>query len=206
MEITIKHKIFTSEGDKTLSINKKVDSGSFVRVSGSSGVGKTTFFKIMAGLIAPDYGYLQTDDKLLLDTSNRVFLTPQKRGVAIMFQNYALFPNMTVRENIVYAQQVKDLAVVDGLLERLDLKMLENVLPTKLSGGQQQRVALARTLVQKADIVLLDEPVSAVDAGMRQVMIAEIFRFHQLSGATFFVISHHEEDFRTVADNILVID
>ena len=112
-----------------------------------------------------------------------------------MFQNYALFPNMTVKQNIAFAQTEKDENIVDELLEKFALKTFENTSPSKLSGGQQQRVALARTLAQNAEIVLLDEPFSAVDIAMRKVMLNELLEFNKNNNSTFFVISHSEEEF-----------
>lgn len=165
IEIQIRHQIFTSSGNKFLEVNERISEGSFVHVSGDSGIGKTTFFKILSGLVVPDFGFIKLNDKILLDTANKIFLPPQKRNISLMFQNYALFPNMTVRQNIVFAQTEKDENIVDELLENFALKTFENTSPSKLSGGQQQRVALARTLAQNAEIVLLDEPISAGNAG-----------------------------------------
>ena len=122
-----------------------------------------------------------------------------------MFQNYALFPNMTVKQNIAFAQKDKNPDIMDYYLEKFNLKILENVFPSKLSGGQQQRVALARTLVQNAEIILLDEPLSAVDASLRQSMMEEILKINQNQGSTIFMISHNEREFQNVSLNNLII-
>lgn len=195
IEIQIRHQIFTSSGNKFLEVNERISEGSFVHVSGDSGIGKTTFFKILSGLVVPDFGFIKLNDKILLDTANKIFLPPQKRNISLMFQNYALFPNMTVKQNIAFAQTEKDENIVDELLEKFALKTFENTSPSKLSGGQQQRVALARTLAQNAEIVLLDEPISAVDIAMRKVMLNELLEFNKNNNSTFFVISHSEEEF-----------
>lgn len=195
IEIQIKHQIFTSSGNKFLEVDERISEGSFVHVSGDSGIGKTTFFKILSGLVVPDFGFIKLNDKILLDTANKIFLPPQKRNISLMFQNYALFPNMTVKQNIAFAQTEKDDNIVDELLENFALKTFENTSPSKLSGGQQQRVALARTLAQNAEIVLLDEPFSAVDIAMRKVMLNELLEFNKNNNSTFFVISHSEEEF-----------
>ena len=205
IEIQIRHQIFTSSGNKFLEVNERISEGSFVHVSGDSGIGKTTFFKILSGLVVPDFGFIKLNDKILLDTANKIFLPPQKRNISLMFQNYALFPNMTVRQNIVFAQTEKDENIVDELLENFALKTFENTSPSKLSGGQQQRVALARTLAQNAEIVLLDEPISAVDIAMRKVMLNELLEFNKNNNSTFFVISHSEEEFESVSSNVLII-
>lgn len=195
IEIQIRHQIFTSSGNKFLEVDERISEGSFVYVSGDSGIGKTTFFKVLSGLVDPDFGFIKLNDKILLDTANKIFLPPQKRNISLMFQNYALFPNMTVKQNIAFAQTEKDENIVDELLENFALKTFENTSPSKLSGGQQQRVALARTLAQNAEIVLLDEPFSAVDIAMRKVMLNELLEFNTNNNSTFFVISHSEEEF-----------
>ena len=195
IEIQIRHQIFTSSGNKFLEVDERISEGSFVHVSGDSGIGKTTFFKVLSGLVVPDFGFIKLNDKILLDTANKIFLPPQKRNISLMFQNYALFPNMTVKQNIAFAQTEKDENIVDELLEKFALKTFENISPFKLSGGQQQRVALARTLAQNAEIVLLDEPFSAVDIAMRKVMLNELLEFNKNNNSTFFVISHSEEEF-----------
>lgn len=200
MEINIQHKLLTSDGYTSLLVKETIPEGSFVAVFGKSGIGKTSLFNIIAGFLKPDAGYVKTKDKVLVDRAKNLFLPAQKRDVALMFQNYALFPNMTVRQNIAFAQKEKNDQAISDLIARFDLKTLEHQLPSKLSGGQQQRVALARTLAQKASIVLLDEPLSAVDAAMRQIMKQEIARFHQQHKATVFVISHNEEEFADLSD------
>lgn len=197
IEIQIRHQIFTSSGNKFLVVDERISEGSFVHVSGDSGIGKTTFFKVLSGLIVPDFGFIKLNDKILLDTANKIFLPPQKRNISLMFQNYALFPNMTVKQNIAFAQTEKYENIVDELLEKFALKTFENTSPSKLSGGQQQRVALARTLAQNAEIVLLDEPFSAVDIAMRKVMLNELLEFNKNNNSTFFVISHSEEEFES---------
>ena len=197
IEIQIRHQIFTSSGNKFLEVDERISEGSFVHVSGDSGIGKTTFFKVLSGLVVPDFGFIKLNDKILLDTANKIFLPPQKRNISLMFQNYALFPNMTVKQNIAFAQTEKDENIVDELLEKFALKTFENRSPSKLSGGQQQRVALARTLAQNAEIVLLDEPFSAVDIAMRKVMLNELLEFNNNNNSTFFVISHSEEEFES---------
>ena len=205
IELNIKHQIFTSFGSKFLEVSEMIEKGSFIHISGDSGIGKTTFFKILAGIITPDFGFIKVNNSILLDTENRIFLPAQKRNISIMFQNYALFPNMTVKQNIAFAQKDKNPEIIDYYLEKFNLKILENVFPSKLSGGQQQRVALARTLVQNAEIILLDEPLSAVDASLRQSMMEEILKINQNQGSTIFMISHNEREFQNVSLINLII-
>lgn len=205
IELNIKHQIFTSFGSKFLEVSEMIEKGSFIHISGDSGIGKTTFFKILAGIITPDFGFIKVNNSILLDTENRIVLPAQKRNISIMFQNYALFPNMTVKQNIAFAQKDKNPDIIDYYLEKFNLKILENVFPSKLSGGQQQRVALARTFVQNAEIILLDEPLSAVDASLRQSMMEEILKINQNQGSTIFMISHNEREFQNVSLNNLII-
>ena len=205
IELNIKHQIFTSFGSKFLEVSEMIEKGSFIHISGDSGIGKTTFFKILAGIITPDFGFIKVNNSILLDTENRIVLPAQKRNISIMFQNYALFPNMTVKQNIAFAQKDKNPDIIDYYLEKFNLKILENVFPSKLSGGQQQRVALARTLVQNPEIILLDEPLSAVDASLRQSMMEEILKINQNQGSTIFMISHNEREFQNVSLINLII-
>ncbi|MCY1661011.1 ATP-binding cassette domain-containing protein [Chryseobacterium sp. SL1] len=205
IEIHIKHQIFTSSGNRILEVNEQIEAGSMVHVSGDSGIGKTVFFKIMAGLLAPDFGVIKMNDRTILDTSSRIFLPPQKRNISLMFQNYALFPHMTVRQNIAFAQKETDPKKIDYLLDTFNLGNFEHVFPSKLSGGQQQRIALARALVQNAEIVLLDEPLSAVDPLMRKVMMDEIVSSKD-EGSTVLITSHNEEELNGVLCEKLIIE
>jgi len=206
IEIKIKHTILISGGQKILDIDQKIPEESLVLVKGNSGIGKTTFFKILAGLIVPDFGLIKLNNKILLDTENNICFSPQKRNISLMFQNYALFPNMTVKQNIAFAQKEKNEKNIDEILEKFDLKTFENTLPSKLSGGQQQRVALARTLAQNASIVLLDEPFSAVDLSIKKAMIDEIINVKRSTNSICFIISHNETELDTIPHFILNIE
>jgi len=205
IEINIKHQIFTSSGNQFLEINEQFEKGNIIHVSGDSGIGKTTFFKIISGLITPDSGLIIVNNTVLTNTKGKTFLPPQKRDIALMFQHYALFPNMTVKKNIEFAQKKKDEEIINHLLKIFNLENLENTVPSRLSGGQQQRVALARTLVQNARVVLLDEPFSAVDPSMRKIMKEEIVKTSINQGSTFFIISHNENEFEDYAHKKMVI-
>ena len=109
MKIDIKHRIFTSDGYKTLSIKEEINEKYIVEVVGQSGIGKTTFFRILSGLLVPDYGVISIGNKVILDTKNKINIPPQRREIALMFQDYALFPNMSVEENIQFAQNKKNI-------------------------------------------------------------------------------------------------
>ncbi len=194
MKIDIKHRIFTSDGYKTLSIKEEINEKYIVEVVGQSGIGKTTFFRILSGLLVPDYGVISIGNKVILDTKNKINIPPQRREIALMFQDYALFPNMSVEENIQFAQKKKNILRINELLNVFDLELFKDKKIQKLSGGQQQRVALARTLAQEAGIILLDEPFSAVDKEMRKKMRTEILKYQQEKEAIVFFISHQQDE------------
>ena len=194
MKIDIKHRIFTSDGYKTLSIKEEINEEYIVEVVGQSGIGKTTFFRILSGLLVPDYGVISIGNKVILDTKNKINIPPQRREIALMFQDYALFPNMSVEENIQFAQKKKNILRIKELLNVFDLELFKDKKIQKLSGGQQQRVAPARTLAQEAGIILLDEPFSAVDKEMRKKMQTEILKYQQEKEAIVFFISHQQDE------------
>lgn len=194
MKIDIKHRIFTSDGYKTLSIKEEINEKYIVEVVGQSGIGKTTFFRILSGLLVPDYGVISIGNKVILDTKNKINIPPQRREIALMFQDYALFPNMSVEENIQFAQNKKNILRIKELLNVFDLELFKDKKIQKLSGGQQQRVALARTLAQEEGIILLDEPFSAVDKEMRKKMQTEILKYQQEKEAIVFFISHQQDE------------
>lgn len=194
MKIDIKHRIFTSDGYKTLTIKEEINEKYIVEIVGQSGIGKTTFFRILSGLLVPDYGVISIGNKVILDTKNKINIPPQRREIALMFQDYALFPNMSVEENIQFAQNKKNILRIKELLKIFDLELFKDKKIQKLSGGQQQRVALARTLAQEAGIILLDEPFSAVDKEMRKKMRTEILKYQQEKEAIVFFISHQQDE------------
>ncbi len=194
MKIDIKHRIFTSDGYKTLTIKEEINEKYIVEVVGQSGIGKTTFFRILSGLLVPDYGVISIGNKVILDTKNKINIPPQRREIALMFQDYALFPNMSVKENIQFAQKKKNILRINELLKVFDLELFKDKKIQKLSGGQQQRVALARTLAQEVGIILLDEPFSAVDKEMRKKMQTEILKYQQEKEAIVFFISHQQDE------------
>ena len=152
-------------------VNKTVKEGALVQLSGLSGIGKTTLFRILAGLIKPDRGFFCVGDKILLNTEKNINLPPQQRNIALMFQEYALFPNMTVWENIAFAQKQKDPAYISQLLENFKMEQLKNRKVTQLSGGQQQRLAFARILLRNPKLIFLDEATSSLDSILEHKII-----------------------------------
>lgn len=130
---------------------------------------------------------------------------PQKRNIAYMFQDFALFPNMTVEENIRFAQKTKDTKNIERLIDIFGLNNLEKVRPTKLSGGQKQRVALARALAMEPSILLLDEPLSAIDWQMREALQDEILKAHKYMGGISIMVTHDREEARKMGDRIICL-
>lgn len=205
--IDIEYRILTSEGSRILSVQTELPENQLICISGPSGIGKTTLLRMIAGLTKPDRGIIQVGDRIFYDSLNNINLSPQKRNIGFMFQDYALFPNMTVEENISFAQnKVKDKAWVDTLIKSYGLDALRNQKPDKLSGGQKQRTALARTLAKKADLLLLDEPLSSVDSTMRIKLQNEILKTHAVFGSTTIVVSHDQDEVNKMAQCVLYME
>lgn len=205
--IDIEYRILTSEGSRILSVQTELPENQLICISGPSGIGKTTLLRMIAGLTKPNRGIIQVGDRIFYDSLNNINLSPQKRNIGFMFQDYALFPNMTVEENISFAQnKVKDKAWVDTLIKSYGLDALRNQKPDKLSGGQKQRTALARTLAKKADLLLLDEPLSSVDSTMRIKLQNEILKTHAVFGSTTLVVSHDQDEVNKMAQCVLYME
>lgn len=181
--------------------------GELLALSGPSGSGKTTILRILAGLEKRAQGRLEFQGELWQDTAKGVFLVPQQRSIGVVFQDYALFPNMRVEQNLRFAlAKNEDDSFVAELLEVMDLRELKNAYPRELSGGQQQRVALARALVRRPKLLLLDEPLSALDATMRDHLQRFIREIHERYRLTTLLISHHPEEIQRLADRVLCLE
>ena len=199
--------------DDKLTLNKvsfDVYDGEFLSILGPSGCGKTTILRILIGLLKPDSG------KVLKDGVDITKEHPSKRGMGIVFQNYALFENMTVLENVEYALKIrkenKSLEAkkvlrekVMEMIEHMDLLEHVNKKPSELSGGQQQRVAIARTLVMNPDIILFDEPMSALDAATRLSLRKVLKDIQKDFGTTMIYITHDQEEAFAMSDRIMVM-
>ena len=146
LELDVKKKMHTTEGERYLEFSDKINQGEFICLVGHSGCGKSTLLRMLAGLTDPDEGNIKYGEDIWFDKKSSKNLEPQKRHIAYMFQDFALFPNMTVEQNIMFAQSTVNKDTVKELINIFGLNNLEKVKPTKLSGGQKQRVALARAL------------------------------------------------------------
>jgi molybdate transport system ATP-binding protein len=191
ISINITKKLDTAEGTIEAHFELEIDAQEFITLFGSSGAGKTTLMRMIAGLEKPKSGTIIVNNEVWFDSNKRINLTPQKRSVGFVFQDYALFPTMSVKENLLFAaendEQRKN---VDQLIEMIELTSLANRLPYSLSGGQKQRVALARALVRQPKILLLDEPLSALDPSMRQKLQNELALIHKQFKVTTLLVSH----------------
>jgi molybdate transport system ATP-binding protein len=206
ISIHIEKMMLTANGKMNLAINTEIKMGELVALFGASGAGKTTLLRILAGLVKPDKGLVKFGNMVWFDSGNRINIPPQSRNISLMFQDYALFPNMTVEENIQFAQPQKDKNTVDELLSIFGMSAFRKHKPNGLSGGQKQRVALARALARKPQLLLLDEPLSALDAEMRSSLQNEIYQAHQLLGATSIMVSHDLNEVFRLASNVLCIE
>ncbi len=206
IEIQVRKKIHTSEGNKMLEIDIQIPEHEFVSVFGKSGVGKTTILRMIAGLTYPDSGTIKVNDEIWFDSKAKINLKPQRRNIGFVFQDYALFPNMTVKEHLLFAQPTISKLDVSALLDVFHLKGLCNRKPAKLSGGQQQRLAVARAFARKPQILLLDEPLSALDFETRLILQDEIFLAHKNFKATTLLVSHDVEEVTKLSDFVYVID
>lgn len=178
---------------------------------GASGCGKSLTLKCIAGIETPDKGKIVVDDVVLFDSERKINLSPQQRRTGLMFQNYALFPNMTVLQNIRSGasretDKKKREAAVASVLESFGLTELKNRLPHQLSGGQQQRVALARILVSNPRILLLDEPFSALDNHLRFRLEREVRKVIREFGKTVVLVSHDRDEVFRMSDSIAIMD
>ena len=187
-------------------------SGEFVCLLGPSGCGKTTTLRMIAGLERPDSGEIFCGDQTYFSSNTGEYLKTEKRNLGLMFQSYALWPHMTVFQNIVFGLDMKNVSSSekDKRFEELEklfqLKNLKNRYPSELSGGQQQRVALARMLAVNPNLLLLDEPLSNLDSNLRLEMRAELKRLHQTLGCTIIFVTHDQMEAMTLATSIAVMN
>ncbi|XAK02208.1 sulfate/molybdate ABC transporter ATP-binding protein [Campylobacter coli] len=201
IKIDIKLPINTAKGKKQLELNTCLKANEITAIFGESGAGKTTLLKIIAGLIKPEFGRIEVGDELWLDTQKNINLAIQKRKIGFVFQDYALFPNMSVKENISYAATSKQ--KVEELLSLMNLENLAKNYPKNLSGGQAQRVALARALAREPQILLLDEPLSALDFKMRSFLQDELVKILQHFKITTLLVSHDLAEIYKLSHRIL---
>ncbi|MDP2372224.1 ABC transporter ATP-binding protein [Reyranella sp.] len=200
--VTKRYGTFAAAEDVDLSVTQ----GEFVTILGPSGSGKTTLLSLIAGLNRPTSGRIFIGGR---DVTNA---TAQERNIGLVFQSYALFPHMSVLENVLFPLGVRKIGGVEAnrlardALKLVRLDGLENRRPTQLSGGQQQRVALARAVVFKPDILLLDEPLGALDRKLREELQVELKQLQRTLGVTTLLVTHDQEEALSLSDRIMVLD
>jgi len=199
--IDINKKLHGSSGVMDLAVDLEIREGDFVALAGQSGSGKTTLLRILAGLEEAK-GSIKVADEIWQDA--KICLKPQSRGIGFVFQDYALFPNMTVEENLLFV--AKDKALASHLLEVTGLWSLKNRMPNTLSGGQQQRVSLCRALMNRPKVLLMDEPLSALDPRMRTKLQHEILALHKEFGTTTVLVSHDPSEIYRLAGRVIVLN
>ncbi|MGB5376998.1 ATP-binding cassette domain-containing protein, partial [Muriicola sp.] len=207
INLSFQKQLKATEGTFELNIDLVIPKGTFITLYGPSGAGKTSFLRILAGLLMPDKGCIIVEDIPWYHSEKKISLSAQKRNIGYVFQDYALFPNMTVKENLKFAQrkgQQRDL--IPELLEVMELTELENRTPDTLSGGQKQRVALARALVQEPDLLLLDEPLAALDSQMSNKLQDHILKAHKTYGLTTILVSHDLGEIVKLTDTVVVME
>ena len=205
--VNITKRLDTAEGSINAHFELTINDGEFLTLFGPSGAGKTTLMRMIAGLEIPDSGSIEVDGEAWFDSEKRINLPPQKRSIGFVFQDYALFPTMSVRENLLFAaDNAQQRANVDELIELVELTQLSNRLPSTLSGGQKQRVALARALVRHPKILLLDEPLSALDPSMRQKLQDELSLIHERLAVTTLLVSHDIAETVKLSDRLASVE
>ncbi len=201
IQIDIHKRLHGSHGDMNLDVNLEIQKGEFVALMGESGSGKTTLLRVLAGLEKAE-GAINVEDVLWL--GNQKMLPPQQREIGFIFQDYALFENMSVEENLLFVND--DKALAQRLLEMTELTGLTSRNVKGLSGGQKQRVSLCRAMMKKPKLLLMDEPLSALDPVMRSKLQDEILKLHQTFGTTTIMVSHDADASYHLSDRILVLD
>jgi molybdate transport system ATP-binding protein len=201
--IDIEKKLKAYNGLQVLRIKKDFLPGGITRIIGPSGAGKTTFLKMVAGLITPDSGIIKADNNTWFDASQKINLAPQKRHIGFVFQDYALFPNMTVKQHLEYATD--DAEWITRLLKIGGLDAFAHHKPDHLSGGQQQRLAVMRALAIKPKLLLMDEPFSALDMKMKSALIKDLQTLFTELCATTLIVSHNPQELDGVSGEELEI-
>ena len=205
INIDIKKMLHGSHGNMPLDINIHIKQGEFIALTGVSGSGKTTLLRIIAGLETINEGSIKVHKTTWVDTAKTKAYTPiQKRKIGYLFQDYALFPNMSVLKNLTFVKDDKKLAY--KLLDMVNLRQLENRMPQSLSGGQKQRIALCRALMNQPQLLLLDEPLSALDLAMRKKLQEDIKRFHKEFSMTTIMVSHDPSEIYKLSSRVILLD
>lgn len=204
IEINVVKRLKTASGEIDMHAELNIEKGELCSLFGKSGAGKTTILRILAGLLDPEDGTIKIAGKTWFDKKNKINVPVNKRKCGFVFQDYALFPNMTVRRNIEYAAVDKNR--IDDLIDMVGMSELKDRKPDTLSGGQKQRVAIARALAAEPEVLLLDEPFAALDADMRNALQNDLKTIHRNLGITTILVSHDKGEVFKLATKVYMMD
>lgn len=204
LQVELEKKVKTGTIQVKFSLENEV-----LGILGRSGCGKSVTLKCIAGILQPEKGKIQLDDRVLYDSGRNISRKARERRIGYLFQNYALFPNLTVLENICFSLKRSDRegqAYARGLMERFYLTEVADSYPAILSGGQQQRTAMARMLAARPEVLLLDEPFSALDSFLRREMEREVREVLKSFGGVSILVSHNKEEIRRLTQRCMVME
>lgn len=205
--IHLKKDLHAAHGNLRLDLSFELQHGRLLTIFGDSGAGKTTILRILAGLTTPGSGLIQAGEEIWYDHSKQINLPARKRPVGFVFQDFALFPHLTVKEQLEFARQKgDDPPLITEVMDMMELSNLRDRRPGELSGGQQQRVALARAIVRKPRLLLLDEPLSALDDAMRFKLQEYIIRAHRHYQLTTILVSHSLPEVFRLSDEVIYLE
>jgi len=207
IEFKLHKKLHAGGGIMQVNFEYANKEGEFVSIYGASGAGKTSILRMLAGFFKPDAGTIAFNNEIWFNSENKINLPPQKRSAGFVFQDYALFPNMSVKENLEFAlQKGEPKNIIDELLNLTELEQFYNRNVQTLSGGQKQRVAVARALVRKPKLLLLDEPLSAIDNELRAKLQHILINIHRRYHLTTILVSHDVSEIIKLSDKIIFIE
>lgn len=206
IRVSLQKSLMGSDGSLDLDIAFSMPLHSIWALMGPSGAGKTSILKMLAGLMKPDRGQMYVGEQCWYDSEKKTWQKPQLRSIGFVFQDYALFPNMNVRQNLEYAlPPSSSQALIDEVMALMHMEKLQMQNPARLSGGQQQRVALARAIIRQPELLLLDEPFAALDRSMREKLQQDVLSLHQRFNTTILLVSHDALEVALMADKVLEI-
>lgn len=207
IQFSLKKKLHAANGIMQLDVSADIEQGRFVSLYGSSGAGKTSLLRMLAGFLKPQEGFIKFGGQEWFDSDKKIDLPPQKRKIGFVFQDNALFPNMNVMENLRFALgSGESKVIIEELLHIVHLEPFYNRRIQTLSGGQKQRVALARALVRKPELLLLDEPLSAIDQQMRSKLQDILFDIHYRYNLITILVSHDLSEIIRLSDQVISLE
>ncbi|MCG8576702.1 MAG: ATP-binding cassette domain-containing protein [Flavobacteriales bacterium] len=207
LSVAISKNINSHEGQTSLEVNASFSAAKITAIYGNSGEGKTTLFNSISGLLDPDKGQIIFNDILWFDKAKKIKVKTQNRNIGYLFQEDSLFPHFTVKQNILFplSKEEREEIDLDEVLDQVGMKGFAERYPNQLSGGQKQRIAIARALAKKSELLLLDEPFSALDLEIKQKLYKLLLSVKEKMGLTVLVVSHDIVDVLTLCDEVLWI-